>query len=144
MSPKRSEKNDLAKAMRAAALSLPETEEGIACEGTALEKCTVKVRDKAFLFVGAKDAMVKLSDSLKEASDLANKLGCCKVGAHGWVTVTFEDAGPLPDELARRWVLESYRLAAPKKLLATLPAAEQPNVAASKSTRKKKARYRAQ
>jgi hypothetical protein len=45
--------------LRQIALRLPGTEEGVACAGTSLEKRTIKVRGKAFLFLGAGDAMLK-------------------------------------------------------------------------------------
>ena len=100
------------KALRQMALRFPETEEGIACEGTAVEKRTIKVRKKAFLFLGATDAMLKLRDSLPEASRLAREEPLrCKAGASGWVTVTVKGA---PKGLLRKWVEESYGLFAPK------------------------------
>jgi hypothetical protein len=134
---------DLLQVLRSAALGYPETEEGIACEGTPLEKRTVKVRNKAFLFLGAKDAMLKLSDSLAEANELAERApGRCKVGAHGWVTVAFGEPESPPLELLLRWIDESYRLLAPKTLLAGLPSAKQEATSARKTpkrqSRKKK------
>lgn len=109
------------KALRAFAASYPEANEGIACEGTALEKSTFKARNKSFLFLGRKDLMVKLGDSLPEASALAAKEpGRYKVGAPGWVTVTFGEEDALPLDLLERWIDESYRLLAPKGLLAIL------------------------
>ena len=96
------------KAVLKAALAHPETEEGVACEGTALERRTVKVKKKAFLFLGTLDAMVKLGASKAEAKRLG-----LKVGSTGWVKVTFK-GGP-PVQVLRRWVDESYRLMAPKK-----------------------------
>ncbi|MSU77670.1 MAG: MmcQ/YjbR family DNA-binding protein [Gemmataceae bacterium] len=105
---------DATQSLRDAALRYPETSEGIACEGTALERRTIKVRNKAFLFLGANDAMLKLSESVAEATDLATKEpGRCKVGAHGWVTVTFQ-ADNAEMERLLRWIDESYRLFAPK------------------------------
>lgn len=98
-----------------AALALPETEEGIACAGTALEKRTIKVRKKAFLFLSAKDAMLKLSESLPVAEDLAAaEPERYKVGAHGWTTITFGDGKSLPSAQHVKWVKESYSLFAPK------------------------------
>lgn len=109
-------------ALRNQALRYPEAVAGIACAGTALEKTTVKARDKAFLFLGAADAMVKLGPSLAEATELATwEPERFKVGAHGWVTATFQDGSPLP-EVLERWIDESYRLVAPKALVAKLPA----------------------
>ena len=104
-----------AEVLRRAAMRCPDAEEGVACAGTALEKRTVKVRNKAFLFLGAADAMVKLADSLAAAAELADaEPGRFKVGAHGWVTITFGDADSLPMDLLVEWVGESYRLLAPK------------------------------
>jgi hypothetical protein len=105
----------ITKTLRATALRLPDTEEGVACEGTALEKRTIKVRRKAFLFLGAADAMLKLGDSKVEAAKLAAKEpDRYKVGATGWVTVKFGDEPP-PAGLLKRWIDESYRLAAPAR-----------------------------
>ena len=104
---------DIKSSYRKAALKYPETEEGVACEGTALEKRTIKVRNKAFVFLGTKDAMVKLGGSRAEAK----RLGLL-VGANGWVKVPFD--GPAKGVLLR-WIEESYRLMAPKKLAAAPP-----------------------
>src|SRR5262245_12425822 len=103
-------------ALRKTALAYPETEEGVACEGTSLEKRTIKVRGKAFLFLGKSDAMLKLGDSLHEATKLSSQLpGSCQVGAHGWVKLTFGESASPPAVLLARWVEESYRLLAPKQ-----------------------------
>ena len=98
-----------------AALALPDAEEGIACAGTSLEKRTIKVGKKAFLFLSAKDAMLKLSDSLPAAEELAEaEPERCKVGAHGWFTITFGDGKSFPSAQLVKWVKESYSLFAPK------------------------------
>jgi hypothetical protein len=141
---KRHSKPDLRQSLRSRALGYPETVEGIACAGTSLEKLTVKVRNKAFLFLGLEDAMLKLDDSLEQASELAAEMpGRCKVGAHGWVTVALEEADALSPQLLLRWIDESYRLLAPKTLVAALPAAEAAASAkkvAKRQPRKKKPR----
>ena len=73
-------------ALRKLALKLPETADGIACKGTAIECKTVQVRKKAFLFLGADAIKLKLSDSLAEAARLeAKDPERFKVGAKGWV-----------------------------------------------------------
>jgi hypothetical protein len=109
-------------ALRRLALQYPEAQEGIACAGTPAEKSTVKVRNKAFLFLGPADMMVKLRDSVAEAAELAAKEpGRYKVGAPGWVTVKFGDGETPPLDLLAKWIDESYRLLAPKQLLALLP-----------------------
>jgi YjbR len=104
------------------ALRYPEAQEGIACEGTAAEKRTAKARNKAFLFVGPANAMVKLRESLAEAAELALKEpDRYKVGALGWVTVTFGRDGSPPLDVLERWIDESYRLLMPRQLVALLP-----------------------
>lgn len=108
-------------ALRQAALKYPEAEEGIACAGTSLEKRTIKVRNKAFLFLGAADAMLKLQESIPEATKLAEgEPTRYKVGASGWVTIKFDGENALPLDVLTRWIDESYRLLAPKKLVAKL------------------------
>ena len=103
--------SETSQALRSFALRLPETVEGVACQGTALEKRTIKARTKAFVFLGVSDAMLKLSDSLGEAQASGHN-----VGAHGWVTVTFGAGLSAPErERMERWIEESYRLIASKK-----------------------------
>jgi hypothetical protein len=107
--------------LRTMALAYPEAQEGIACAGTAAERRTIKARDKAFLFLGEANVMLKLGDSLAEAAELASREpNSCKAGASGWVTLTVAIVETLPPDLLRRWVDESYRLLAPKKLVALL------------------------
>jgi hypothetical protein len=125
--------NNLASALRATALDLPETEEGIACAGTSLEKRTIKVSGKAFLFLGKADAMLKLSDSLSTATKLAAEHpDHCKVGAHGWTTIKFADT-PVSSEQLQSWIVESYRLLAPAT---KAPISKQAKAAAKTSQRK--------
>jgi hypothetical protein len=95
------------RALRAHALRHAGVEEGVACEGTALESRTVKVRGKAFLFLRSGDARLKLGPSLAQAKRTPG----CKAGAGGWVHVTFE-AGPALGTL-KTWVDESYAQLAP-------------------------------
>lgn len=60
-------------ALRKLALRYPDAEEGVACEGTAIEKRTVKAGKKAFVFLGVSDVLLKLDESLPEATRLARK-----------------------------------------------------------------------
>lgn len=107
--------------LRELALAFPETDEGVACEGTPLERRTIRVKKKAFLFLGAEDALLKLHDSLPEAEALAaREPERYKPGAHGWVSIKWHGKKP-PIPLLRRWIEESYRLIAPKKLAQSLP-----------------------
>lgn len=125
-------------ALRRVALRYPKAEEGVACKGTALECSTFKARKKAFLFVGGA-VRVKLRESLAEAARLAKKdPACYKVGANGWVAVTFSHDQSPPPGLLERWIDESYRLLVPKQLVAMLPERGLPT-GDSTTTAKKKA-----
>jgi hypothetical protein len=98
-------------AVRTAALGLPGVEEGVACEGTAVESRTFKIRKKAFLFVRRANVMLKLGASADEAAGLASKDARYRIGAGGWLTVTLGDrTAPPPLALMTRWIAESYRL----------------------------------
>ena len=106
--------NPAMKTLRRLARRYPEVEEGIACEGSSLERMTLKVGKKAFLFLGATDAMVKLRKSLPAASKLAaREPGRYKAGASGWVKVLWGPDGCPPLDLLKGWIEESYRLMAP-------------------------------
>jgi len=85
--------------------------EGIACAGTPLERRTMKVGARAFLFVGASDAMVKLAASIPEARRLARAAPArYRVGTGGWVKVAFSTDEPPAREVFARWIAESYAL----------------------------------
>ncbi len=97
-------------ALRTFALRYPDVQEGVACEGTSLEKRTVKTQGKAFVFIGVGDAMVKLSESLPEAARLATREPAfLHVGDNGWVTATFSADGSKKLRLLEKWIDESYR-----------------------------------
>jgi len=108
------------KALRRAALRHPDVHEGVSCEGTSLEKRTVKAHNKAFVFLGVADLMVKLRASLSEARRLAKKEPArYKAGAHGWVTFRLDGEETAPLAMLERWIDESHDLVAgappPKK-----------------------------
>ena len=105
--------------MLAFALSFP---------GTTLEKPweddeVVKVAGKIFVFLGpagSRRLSVKLAESHAHALaiDGAEPTGY-GLGRAGWVTVPFRAPG-VTLEVLRDWVEESYRIRAPKRLLAQL------------------------
>lgn len=95
------------------ALSLPE-----AWEDHPWGETVAKVRKKIFVFMGSESITVKLDESRMHALSVAgaapSRYG---LGASGWVTVPV--AGVALDVL-RDWVEESYRIVAPKRLVALL------------------------
>ncbi|HEU0029382.1 MAG TPA: hypothetical protein VFQ53_02030 [Kofleriaceae bacterium] len=103
-------------ALRSLALAHPGAEDGVACAGTAMERHTVKANGKAFLFVGATDALVKLDGCLAEAREhAARQPARYRIGANGWVKLVFAADVPPPLAMLARWTSESYALvAAPK------------------------------
>jgi hypothetical protein len=86
------------------------TEEGVACEGTALESRTIRTGNKAFLFLRPTDARLKLAGSLKEAAaHAAEAPNRYVVGTGGWILVKFDDATD-PTGVVERWIVESHAL----------------------------------
>jgi predicted DNA-binding protein (MmcQ/YjbR family) len=92
------------------------------------EHPVLKVRNKVFVFFGSDDGeelslTVKLpvSRDFAELFDFAAAAGY-GLGKSGWITCRFAP-GEAPDlDLLKRWLAESYRAVAPKKLGALLPA----------------------
>jgi len=108
-------------ALRLYGLGLPGAEEDFPWGHTAL-----KVRGKTFAWLGDEDGFsmtVKLpvSRDFAEVFDFASPAGY-GLGKSGWISCRFA-SGEEPDlDLLKRWVAESYRAVAPKKLGALLPA----------------------
>jgi predicted DNA-binding protein (MmcQ/YjbR family) len=95
------------------ALSLPE-----AWEDRPWGDTVAKVRKKIFVFVGSEQLTVKLDEAQEHALSIegARPTGY-GLGKAGWVTVPV--AG-VPADVLRDWIEESYRLVAPKRLVAQL------------------------
>ena len=101
------------RALIASAAKLPGVYEGIACAGTAMERRTLQIGDKAFAFFGPTDLRVKLSRSLPAAEKLARtRPGSCVPSAGGWTKCTL-GPGMLPVTTLAKWINESYRMFAP-------------------------------
>jgi predicted DNA-binding protein (MmcQ/YjbR family) len=101
------------------ALSFPETTQEQPWE----DDVVVKVRGKIFVFAGparSRRMSVKLVESHAHALaiDGAEPTGY-GLGRSGWVTVPYRAPG-VSLALLRDWVEESYRIVAPKRLLARL------------------------
>lgn len=108
--------------IRQIAESFPEVSVGTVCN-----KDAYKARNKNFLFLWAGDTeyklKLKLADSLPEAQKLAKaEPDYYSIGSSGWVDIEMPLKKSPPKALLRRWIEESFRLNAPKKLLAELPA----------------------
>jgi predicted DNA-binding protein (MmcQ/YjbR family) len=105
--------------VREFALSLPEAFEDVPWENDVV----VKVRGKIFVFLGPEGwrrITVKLAESHAHALSIedAQPAGY-GLGKSGWVTVPLRADG-VTIALLRDWVEESYRIVAPKRLVAAL------------------------
>jgi predicted DNA-binding protein (MmcQ/YjbR family) len=84
-----------------------------------------KVNKKIFVFLGAADSKdpamsVKLRDSLDQALSVPGAAPTgYGLGRAGWVTIPFRATTP-PLDVLEDWVEESYRIVAPKRLVAEL------------------------
>ena len=104
-------------ALLAFALSLPE-----AWEDHPWGDTVVKVRKKIFAFVGSEQLTVKLEEAHAHALSIEGAAPTgYGLGKAGWVTVPIAD---VPPAVLRDWVEESYRLVAPKRLVARLDSGE--------------------
>jgi predicted DNA-binding protein (MmcQ/YjbR family) len=106
--------------LRESALRYPE-----AFEDFPWGERVVKVRKKIFVFLDRVDDGLKVCTKLPESN--ADALALPNVtpagygmGKHGWVVAAFGPSDQVPLEMLLRWIDESYRAIAPKKLVATL------------------------
>lgn len=103
-------------ALRLQALELPDAREGTSCVNRAF-----KAGGKNFAFVGEREGHCTLRLKLGPSVDEVARLGAeqpdrYQVGSAGWALLTFPPDDAPPAEATRRWITESYRLLAPKKL----------------------------
>ncbi|MFF3612165.1 MmcQ/YjbR family DNA-binding protein [Streptomyces sp. NPDC002580] len=89
----------------------------------------VKVNKKVFVFLGLDDGSYPMGVTVKLKDEVAHAHALTSPGAEpagyglgraGWVRVPLEEQGAPTAELLCDWVEESYRVIAPKKLLAEL------------------------
>ncbi|MBV9884360.1 MAG: MmcQ/YjbR family DNA-binding protein [Sphingomonadaceae bacterium] len=108
-------------ALRTHGLAFPEAEEDFPWGHTAL-----KVRGKSFAWLDESDGALSLTVKLPASRDFALVFDFAApagygLGRSGWISCRF-GAGETPDlDLLQRWLAESYRAVAPKKLAALLP-----------------------
>ncbi len=85
------------------------------------------VNDKTFAYLGVEGQPFSISCKLPQSSAAALMLPFTKptgygLGKSGWVSAEFPEGKPLPLDLLKAWIDESYRAQAPKKLVAQLDA----------------------
>lgn len=122
MSPASLDPRSLAGRLRALALDYPE-----ATEDFPWGERAIKVRGKAFLFLGARGNEVSFSVKLPHSAAEALELPFAEpthygLGKHGWVTAKVNASRKTLISTFEAWIDESYRSVAPKKLVAALDA----------------------
>lgn len=90
----------------------------------------VAVNDKTFAYLSVDEGSLKISVKLPASGPAVLKLPHAQPTAYGlaksgWVSLHYTAGATPPLEQLQRWMLESYRAQAPKRLLKTLYA-EQP------------------
>lgn len=106
--------------LRDHALGFPETREDFPWGERAL-----KVRDKVFVFMRLGDGRLGFSvklpftrdEAMAEAGATPTGYG---LGKAGWVTFAYEAGDDPPVDRIKRWIGESYRAVAPRKLVEML------------------------
>jgi len=109
--------------LRAAALAYPE-----AVEDHPWGESAFKVRGKVFLFLHHGDDEISCSMKLPVSREFALVWDFAAptgygLGKSGWISCRIGTATEVDPDLLLGWLDESYRTIAPKKLVATLPAA---------------------
>lgn len=108
--------------LRTHGLALPEAVEEHPWGHSAL-----KVRGKTFVFLNLDPDRLSLSAKLPVSRDFALVFDFTEptgygLGRSGWVSSAFGPADEIDLELLERWISESYRAVAPKRLAALVPA----------------------
>ena len=102
------------------------------------------VKDKTFAYLSIEGEPFGISCKLPQSCSVALMLPFTEptgygLGTSGWVSANFPEGKPLPIEMLKMWIDESYRAQAPKKLVASLGAAVAVAVAVASKAPKKKA-----
>jgi predicted DNA-binding protein (MmcQ/YjbR family) len=111
-------------AVRTHGLSFPE-----AYEEFPWGERAIKVKGKVFVFMSKEASYLSLSVKLPMSAEFALGFPKAKptgygLGKSGWVSARLDTGNEVPLEIIKDWIEESYRAVAPKKLVATLKAAQ--------------------
>jgi predicted DNA-binding protein (MmcQ/YjbR family) len=99
------------------------------------------VKDKTFAYLSVEGEPFRISCKLPESCARALMLPLATptaygLGKSGWVSIQFPEGKPLPLQMLKEWIDESYRAQAPRKLVAGLATAQLVARAPGKRTRK--------
>lgn len=110
--------------LRGHGLTLPEAKEDFPWGHTAL-----KVRGKTFVWLDKSEGRLSLTVKLPVSRDFALIFDFAEpagygLGRSGWISCRFDGGRSVDLELLERWIDESYRSVAPKRLAALVPPEE--------------------
>jgi predicted DNA-binding protein (MmcQ/YjbR family) len=102
------------------------------------------VNDKTFAYLSIEGEPFGISCKLPSSAEVALLLPFCTptaygLGKSGWVSAKFPDGKPLPVDMLKEWIDESYRAQAPKKLLKQLAGGAPAAPAKPRTVNKRKA-----
>lgn len=105
-------------ALRRHGLAFPEAQEDFPWGHTAL-----KVRGKTFVWLDQSEDALSLTVKLPVSRDFAETFDFAApagygLGRSGWISCRFGPGEAVDLDLLKRWIAESYRAVAPKKLAA--------------------------
>ncbi len=111
--------------LRRHGLGFPETVEDFPWGHTAL-----KVRGKTFVWLDKTDGALSMTVKLPVSRDFALVFDFAEpagygLGRSGWISCRFAPDEAADLDLLKRWIAESYRAVAPKKLAALIPQDDQ-------------------
>jgi predicted DNA-binding protein (MmcQ/YjbR family) len=111
-------------ALRAHGLAFPEAGEDFPWGHTAL-----KVRGKTFVWLDETDGALSFTVKLPVSRDFALVFDFAAPAGYGlarsgWISCRFAAGEEADVDLLKRWIAESYRAVAPKKLAALVPEAD--------------------
>jgi predicted DNA-binding protein (MmcQ/YjbR family) len=101
------------------------------------------VNDKTFAYLSLEGEPFHISCKLPRSAHMALMLPNVKpaaygLGKSGWVAAEFPEKKPLPVDMLKEWIDESYRAQAPKKFLKQLDGEAPPAKAKKKAVKKRK------
>jgi predicted DNA-binding protein (MmcQ/YjbR family) len=116
----------------------------LATEDHPWGETAIKVKKKVFVFLSRHEGIFRVSLKLPVAGPAALGMAFAEptgygLGKHGWVTSSFSEGDPIPVELLREWIDESYRAVAPKSVLAGMER-DEGHPKPARSTRKPRGR----
>jgi predicted DNA-binding protein (MmcQ/YjbR family) len=125
MPPRKQSSDAVLKELRAFGLAYP----GAHTKSPWPGHLDLAVNDKTFAYLSLEGQPLGISCKLPRSATAALMLPFVKptgygLGKSGWVSASFADGQPIPVDMLKAWIDESYRAQAPKKLVAQLSGEE--------------------